>query len=328
MLLSEYLKSIKEDAAPGAISATSIATNSYIGFAKDKRKIIKRKKIKSTFKENVDQDKTTVMAQIKNSEVQANANNDVVGFALEDEDGNIVKIYVKKDQAKEFETTLNLELSKNQQDEHSHREIGEIIFDLKNDFDIVNIQMGTIPEDEEEIEEIKSNNDDSKLELNDKDDIDKDDIDKDDIDKDMMPLSDAIPSNTSDNSNVKSALDSVIDMMKADAEARKAEAEAKEKESEAKIASLNTQSAEAQVKKSEEIMDMEAYNDKQSTKDKEAKQIQKLAKYRHELDQSDIEPNTDYIETDIPSEEEEVVVTGKFLNKALQSLLRDRASRN
>ncbi|MCK5307708.1 MAG: hypothetical protein KAJ73_03770, partial [Zetaproteobacteria bacterium] len=158
------------------------------------------------------------------------------------------------------------------------------------------------------------------------DDDDGDADDDDDDDKDELELDDMEPSDdvdpSEDSTDAKSALDAVIDMMKADAEARKADAEAKTAESGAKIAALNTQAAEAQVKKSEEVMDMEAYYNKQSDKDKETKQLTKLAKYKHDLSNSDVEANTDYVETDITSEE--VKVSGKFLNAALQSLLKQR----
>lgn len=334
-LLSKIINQMNEDAAGGAVSAGSIAANFSGGFEKGrgKTKMIRRKKIKKIFKEDKEYDQQAVIAQIKNAEKHADSNKDVIGFALEDDNNNIVKVFVKKDQAEEFESALTSELEKNRSEEHSHREIAEIIYELKNDFDIVNTQMATIPEDEEEIEEVEGSEEDLEI---DKDDLEDgkgsgiDDLDLDDKDSDgddMLPGSGT--SGTSDDSGAKSALDAVIDMMKADAEARQADAEAKKKESEAKIAALNTQAAEAQVKKSEEVMDMEAHYKKQSDKDKESKQLTKLAQYRHELDGDDTSADTDYVETDLPTEEEEEVkVSGKLLNAALTSLLRDRSARN
>lgn len=327
MNLLKELHSIKEDAAAGAISAGSVAVNQGAGIFRDenaigsKGKTLKKKPIKRIFKEDKEYDKQTVMSQIKNAEETAESNKEVTGFALEDDNGNIVKVYVKNDQAEEFEKALNTELSNNQNDEHSHREIGEIVYDLKNDFDIINIEMGAIPEDEEEVEEIEGEGtDDSNLELEDGEEGD----DELSLDDEMEPGGDDLGGDA----EATSALTAVIDMMKSDAEARQADAEARSKESEAKIAALNTQAAEAQVKKSEEVMDMEAHYNKKSDQDKESKQLSKLAQYRHEISGGGGETaDTDHIsDKAIPSEEEEEVkVSGRFLNAALTSLMRDRA---
>lgn len=326
-LLKELHSNIKEDAAAGSISAGSVAVNQGAGFSRDesaigsKGKKLKKKPIKRIFKEDKEYDKQSVMSQIKNAEETSNANQDVTGFALEDDTGNIVKVYVKNEQSEEFEKALNKELSNNQNDEHKHREIGEIVYELKNDFDIINIDMGTIPEDEEEIEEIK-NSEGSDLEIED----DPEGDDEVSLDDKMEP-GDADTDDSEENAT--SALTAVIDMMKSDAEARQADAEARQKESESRIAALNTQAAEAQVKKSEEVMDMEAHYNKEADKDKESKQLAKLAQYRHEISGSEETSDTDHIiDEPIPSEEEEEVkVSGKLLNAALTSLLRDRIKR-
>ena len=181
------LYKLKEEAAAGAISAGSVAVNQGAGFSRDENSIgskhIKRKKIKKIFKEDNEYDKLSLMSQIKNAEDSTKASKETTGFALEDDTGNIVKVYVKKEQAEDFEQALNEELTNNQNDEYSHREIGEIIYELKSSYDIVNIEMGAVPEDEEEIDKIESGPDDeADLEL----DKDSDDI-SDLEDDEMMP---------------------------------------------------------------------------------------------------------------------------------------------
>jgi hypothetical protein len=317
--LLKDLHNIMEDAAAGAISAGSVAINQGAGFQKKSKSKIKKKTIKRIFKEDKEYDNDTTMAKIKNAEQISDTNNDVIGFALEDDNDNIIKVYVKIDQSEEFENALKRELSDNQNEEHTHREIGEIIYKLKDDFDIVNIEMGAIPEDEEELNDEEES--DSQLELED------DPEESDNEEKDDLSLDDEMDPEDSSEESASTALDAVISMMKSDAEARQAESEAKKKEAEAKIASLNTQAAEAQVKKSEEIMDMEAYYDDQKSADKESKQLSKLAKYRHELDNDEENANMDYVETDIPGEEEEEVkIPNSFLQSALKSLLKNKGN--
>ena len=80
-----------------------------------------------------------------------------------------------------------------------------------------------------------------------------------------------------------SALQQVIDALKADAEARKAEAEAKEAEAKARESEAAAKQAEAKVKQEEEVLDMEAYYDNQKEAKSETDRLAKLARYRHEL---------------------------------------------
>lgn len=305
---------INEDAAAGAIGASSIASTFGSSCTKKSKKKKKNKLIKRIFTEDKTFDQRAVMSKIKNAESSAEANEDVVGFALEDENDNIIKIYVKSDQAEEFEKALQSEIDKNGENEHQHREIGEVIFNLKNDFDIVNIVMNAIEEDEEEIEDTESD-----LELED----DKEDgKDGDKEDDEMVPDLDGGPDadipGDSDTST-KSALDSVIDMMKADAEARKADAESRTKESEAKIAELNAKAAEEKVKKSEEVMDMEAYYDKKKSEDNESNQLTKLAKYKHDLASDDVEADMDNISVELPQKNESKKM-GKLLSEAIKMI--------
>jgi len=225
---------------------------------------------------------------------------DVVSFGLEDEEGNVVKVYVDAEQSKEFESALSSMLAgmddednDDNPDEPSTLEIAEILFKLKDNFNIIDVEWGEIPEDEEEEQQI--DDDDSK------DDDSKDDDSKDDDSKDDSDMTaDSLEDSDGDKA-AGSALQQVIDTMKADAEAKKAEAEARKAEAESKTAEYTAQSAASKVKQEEEVLDMEAHYKDKKDEDKEAKRLAKLAKYKHD--------QASEAETSISAENEEVSVS-------------------
>ena len=354
-LLSKFYEIIEEEAAAGATTGGDVAVNQGAGFSlirdlgskpmKGQKKI----KIEKIFKE---EDETMVqadvMSKIRKSEKDAEVKKDLTGFALEDDDGKIMKVYVNTEESGDFEEALNTELMKNQNDEFNHREIGEVLFDLKKNFNIVNIEMDSIPEDEEENQNIEASGGEeggSGLKLDGEEGGEGDVLDKDkgtkedddekgdedlDLGDEMDPeaggdLDDDLGGGEDD---AKTALAAVIDMMTADANAKKAEADAKAKEAEARIAELNTKAAEAQVKKSEEMMDMETYNTEKSSADKEIKDLTKLAQYRHDMKNDAPQAKTDFIPQGKAEEEEEVESSKYMLKRALTDLLRDSAMRN
>jgi len=355
ILLSKFYEIIEEDAAAGATAGGDVAVNQGAGFSlirdlgskpmKGQKKI----KIKKIFKE---EDETMVqadvMSKIRKSEKDSEVKKDLTGFALEDDDGKIMKVYVNKEESGDFEEALNTELMKNQNDEFNHREIGEVLFDLKKNFNIVNIEMDSIPEDEEEDQKIEASGEEggSGLKLDGEEGGEGDVLDKDKGTKeddgekgdDELDLGDEMDPEAGGDlgdedlgggeDDAKTALAAVIDMMTADANAKKAEADAKAKEAEARIAELNTKAAEAQVKKSEEMMDMETYNTEKSESDKETKDLTKLAQYRHDMKNDAPQAKTDFIPQGKAEEEEEVESSKYMLKRALTDLLRDSAMRN
>jgi len=82
--------------------------------------------------------------------------------------------------------------------------------------------------------------------------------------------------------DAKTALNQVIDMMKADAEAKKAEADARAAEARAKEAEYSAQASASKVRKEEQIYDMEAAEKQKSDQDKESQQMAKLARFQHQ----------------------------------------------
>lgn len=275
------LKKFLEDAAAASVSATNVA-NVAEPLMKDKKK--KKTKLKKRVMEAGEEgmpsfDETDALSKLRDAEKSFD-HNDTVGFALEDEDGRIVKVYVVADQAEDFEKALSTALDQSSQ---SEAEIAEILFDFRDQFDIIDIVWPSIPEDEEVDNEL-TNDEGGEDTSGDTGDIDltADDNGTEDTGEDTGDEMTADDAGTED-TGAQSALDKVIDMMKADAEARKQEAEAKKAAAEAEQGKYAAQAAAAKVQAEEETLDMEDYYKKKADEDKEAKKLAKLAKYKHDL---------------------------------------------
>ena len=276
-------------------------------------------------------DPADVMSKLKKAEKQVDAEDDTITFGMEDEDGNVVKVYVRKEQADEFETALAGMLAGEQEDDEyeyeeeeegsSGTEIAEVLFKLKDKFDIVDVEWPEIEGDVEEEQELgggemggaegggemgaeggaeggaggegemgaeggegemgAEGGEGDELDLEGGDDLeggeeggegegDELDLEGGEEEGDMEAEGGA-----------ESALQQVIDMMKADAEARKAESEAKAKEAEARAAEAHAQAAAAKVSQEEQVLDAEAHEEQKKAEKDETERLAKMAKYRH-----------------------------------------------
>lgn len=281
---------LDETAAAGAISAGSVAgfRGSLFGNGRsqDLRGRLDKKLKKMGFKYINEQeelpstpassvkptfDTQEVVSKLQSAEKSSEVNKDTVAFGLEDDQGNVVKVYVREEQAEDFEHALGIAL---ENDTTTQPEIAEILFELREKFDIVDVVWPQIPEDEEQEAEAPEGEggleglEGPEGELGDEEPGEGEMV----ADEDMA-----------DETGAESALQAVIDMMKADAEARKAEAEARKAEAQAREAGHANQAAEAKIKKEEEVLDMEDFYGKGKEEDEEAKRLAKLAKYRHDL---------------------------------------------
>ena len=219
-------------------------------------------------------DTTEVISKLKSLENKDSVDkHETQAFVLEDDDGNMVKIWVKSEEASNFEAALNAFLS--QEDADSQRnlpEIAEIIFKLKNQFTIVDIAWPEVQEDEEQEQalapggEQEAGQEDLSLDPND------------------LDAGNATGDSLGGEQEVKGLLTQVIDMMKADAEARRAEAHARAAEAKARESELATQQVYAKVKQEEQILDMEAHDKRKKEADKEAKRLAQLARWKHEME--------------------------------------------
>jgi hypothetical protein len=288
-----FEETVKEDAAAGATSGGDVAgaRGSLFGGPIIKRKVPKTEKVtklkfsnaanwnlRESFMASLLEfsdiggkfNSADVVSKLTAAEKQEDFDRNTIPFGIEDEDGNIVKVYVRPDQANDFEKVLGSTVADTAV---NNQEIAEILFNLKDKFDIVHVEWPALPEDEEEAAPIEGEGD---LEMSDAESAPTDLGAEGDLD-----VGGEAPAE--DDSSVKSALDKVIDMLKADAEARKAEAEAKEQEAKAKEAEYAAKMAEQKVKSEEEVLDMETFYKEKGEERKEAQKLMKLAKYRHDL---------------------------------------------
>ena len=365
-LLKDIISLIKEDAAEGSVGANSIAAtpSSMFGYEtskpnkrrKKKRKLLKRK-IKESIINYGDEkfDSSDILSKIDAAIKKSKERKDTVVFGLEDEAGDIIKVHVKEEDAEEFEKELERLLSKkydenaveNDEEEYDY-EIPEIIYMLKDKFNIVDVEWPQFTGDEEEEQEIidpdqhdreedvllgKSEN---KEENSDEDIENLEDIeDEDETDKENNMDIETNPEN-----DERSVLQKMIDMMKADAEARAAEAKAKEAEARAKEAEYAAKAAAAKIKQEELISDMEEEEKKQKELEKEAKQLAKLAKYQYGKSQNietkltaeghkqkkkkiddEFDPRFDEIDNDTEddnTDEDDINLLSNFLLKSIQ----------
>lgn len=241
-----------------------------------------------------DFDASDVLSRIDAASKKAEQNDDTTAFGLEDEDGNMVKVYVRNEQAEDFEKELAALLAgadEDEDEENSSPEIAEVLFKMKDKFDIVDVEWPGIEGDEEEQEVV---GDEQAMgaapaggapagEPGAEGEMGADGADLDALgaegegegemgDEEMAPEED----------DAKTALSQVIDMMKADAEAKKAEADARTAEARAKEAEYSAQASASKVRKEEQIYDMEAAEKQKSDQDKESQQLAKLARFQHQ----------------------------------------------
>ena len=299
---------IIEDAAAGATSAGAVAGfRAPLGATpvskKKKKRKMRRRAVPtgSVFAmrfegvQDATFDSADVISKLKTAEKKAEYEDDSTGFALEDEEGKIVKVYVAADQAKDFEAALATALSGGDEDdevagdnESSSLEIAEVLFGLKDRFTIIDVQWPDIEEDQEEevgaddVEPTEGGDAEGDLDP----DIEGGEEGEGDEEGGMEAelQGDALgdEGGMGGEDQTASALDKVIELLKAQADAQKAEANAKEAEANAEEAKYNAAAADSKVKNEQEVLDMEAYYDDQKKLDSEAKKLSKLAKYKHE----------------------------------------------
>lgn len=262
------------------VKRASLSTTPVAGPYSDKpgRKIKAKKKlnVKEAFdriSENIDavggqQNNATSMAvtsdtiaRLKSLETRELADKrDVVVFGLEDDDGSIVRVSVKPEQAGEFEQALQQFINAKQTEE-TVPEIAELLFSMRDHFDIIDVVWPEVQEDEEQIGDVDTG--------------DQPDVDPEDVD-----VTPELEAPVADTSQVTDLLTQVIDMMKADAGARYAEAKAREAEAKTKEANAIVSQTMARVKKEEQYLDMEAEQKAKKEEERETKRLAQLAKWQ------------------------------------------------
>lgn len=271
-----------------------------------KRSIPKMKapKKKKSFKlkentQTVDRVTTTSLKELLRAKQKAgelNDNSEV--FALEDNDGAIVKVYVQPDQADNFRSALELALH-NAEDEGI--EIAEVLFNLHRSFDIVHVEWGngSIPEDEEvKPDSIENSEDAEERGFPDSDELGDVDAERrgtpeetsdvEDGTVDIDDLSD-IADPTVQTASGEGAVDQVklmnqiVSLLQSQADAQRAKAEAEKAQADVAAAEAAAKAAAHYASHQEEVMDMENYNKHQQEQKRQSQIQAKLLRYRHDL---------------------------------------------
>lgn len=272
-------------------------------------------------------DLSDVVSRLKGIEGADEKKADVVVYGVEDDEGNIMKISVKKDQAKDFEYRLARDMADAKDTKmsgaKSNVSLAELLYDLKDEFNIVDVEFPTIPKDViYNADKATYGPDSTEIQGNDEvgDDVGMDNMEMDadmeggmdmeggDLEGGDMDMEGGEDLEMSDEemdmegedgeelemddesvedfaeepeaATPESLLQSVMDMLKADAEAKKAQADAEAEKARAQQAEYAYKSSQATVAQQEEYAQMELDMEQQKQKEKEAKKLADLAKHR------------------------------------------------
>jgi hypothetical protein len=194
-------------------------------------------------------------------------------------------------------------------------EIPEILFKLKDQFNVVDVQWPEYHEDEEE-DQVATPNDPNAAQPEGEPGAEPNPGDQQDANS--LGLDDQAGAGADDmgdsgaGEDTGSLLQQVISMMTADAEARKADAEARKAEAKQREAKNTVEQAMAQVKQQEQMMDMDAYQKAQREQQKETKQLAQLARWRKMVQNGDDDQD---LSTYISDEDEEAVHRSSLRNR-------------
>lgn len=253
---------------------------------KRKKKIMKLNHI--AVKESAEFDTVTTSALkdlLRNKQRDSELRDTTEVFALEDNDGAIVKVYVKKDQAEDFKHAIESALA---DEDEQNKEIAEILFDLHKGFEIVSVDWGkgSIPEDEEVTNSIDAEEQGfpDTPELGDPEAGEQGTADEASAIGDEFGAELDEPQADVDGAvDQAGMLNQIISLLKSQADAQRAQADAAKAKADVEAAEAAGRAAAQYSSYQEEVMDMENYN-KRSQEERRENQIQaKLLRYRHDL---------------------------------------------
>ncbi len=208
-------------------------------------------------------------------------------FGLQDADGNVIKVTVKREEANDFEQRLNSILADGEQ-----KEISEIIYMLKDDFDIVNVDWAEpiteddpTPTKDDQLDDEVGGEEDS---LGDDLDLPDDGEELGDDEEEDAP---AVDSTSMQQSTVE-LLQQVVDMLKKETEVRSSEAELLSAQNRAATQEVENTAEEKELERQIELANVEEFEDKEREENKREKLVQRIARYRASLGQPGREPPT------------------------------------
>lgn len=243
--------------APGSTGAEDIANVSKFPLISQ---------ILETEADNLNFNAADVISKLKQAKRESDTDKDnCVCFALEDSNGGVAKVWVPREQEKEFHDALASALAsskKNFETEQDETDIAEVLFGLKDKFDIVSVTWLEIPEEDEEATTPLTPPADTAPAT-----------DAADVNSELDSI-DAAPAPAEPSSN--DLITKLIDMIKSQADADKAKAKAETAKA-AKDVALH------KMKQEEQMLDMDNFNDEAKTRKKEADKLIQLARFKQEM---------------------------------------------
>lgn len=200
-------------------------------------------------------------------------------FGLQDADGKVVKVTVKRDQAQEFESRLNSMLA----DVENPKEIAEVLFMLKKDYDIVDVEWSEpITEDDEAPADPAD--EDLALDAAGED----EEVDDTDSDTSLDSTDDDLESKSSPDLQASTVqlLQQVIDLLKSETEVRTATANVATAKAETELQDVEQQKQDKEIAQQQEIADMEEFEDEEKEQKKNERLLARIAKFRSAKQQS------------------------------------------
>lgn len=257
-------------------------------------------------------DTEDVLSRLRGIEGKKISPVDHVTYGVEDDEGNIMKVTVRKDQAAEFEAVLAHEMAAidafSVTGQGQNVSMAELLYNLKDKFDIIDVQFPKIPTD------VVYNADEASYSVgNEQPSTDVVGDAQTNLDDELGPATDGetaldlgtlgdeegelpppgegeeLPPLEGDAEGVEdfaetpdegSILDKVLDMLKAQAEAQTAQAQAEAEKYRAEQAEYSARAAQATVAQEEELARMELEMQKQKEKEARAKKLADIAKFR------------------------------------------------
>lgn len=268
-------------------------------------RLITRKGVKESI------DVAGITSQLKGLENKNNFDNrNTVTYGVEDDEGNLMKVTVKSEDAKSFENRLALELGEIENNkiygyQNSGISLAEVLYNLKDEFNIVDVEFPEIPSDiiynadkaslgeqtpdptgmennqmdkDENGQPIngddQTQNDMGNIPMSNSNEEMPDDLDNEDMDQGQDFVEDE-----GDN-DFKTMFNQLMQLMTAQAEKEKAIADAEAEKARALQAEYSAKAANHEITRQEELVRMQAEIDAQKKKEKDAKQLASIAKYR------------------------------------------------
>lgn len=216
-------------------------------------------------------------------------------FAVELSNGSMIRVVVKMDQAEKFEQELSAAIQQN-----PNADVGNLLYELTRFFDIYDMQwLGQFDDESPMTEDDTPPPDTTAVDpatpvddttdappVNPDDDTGNGDDDGMFDDNNPVDLNDMTDDtegetvDTMDGGSLKDVLKTLVSQLTADSEARRAEADARRAEADAQKAASVAKAMEIKVGQEKEVQEMEGWEDKNKEKEKRAKELDRLAKFR------------------------------------------------